>query len=47
MSKAQWELYGERAPLAKDALLAAARLKERDPHWYEAIQQVAFQELIS
>jgi hypothetical protein len=41
VSKAQWGLYGERAALAKDALLAAARLKERDPHWYEAMQQVA------
>lgn len=44
VSKAQWRLYGERAALAKDALLAAARLKERDPHWYEAMQQVAFVE---
>ncbi len=44
VSKRQWELHGERAALAKDALLAAARLKERDPHWYEAMQQVAFRE---
>jgi hypothetical protein len=34
----------DRAELAIDALLAAARLQERDPFWYEAMQQVAFQE---
>jgi Domain of unknown function (DUF4034) len=44
VSRAQWELYGERAALAKEALLAAARLKQRDPHWYEAMQHVAFEE---
>jgi Domain of unknown function (DUF4034) len=44
VSNGQWHLYGERAALAKDALLAAARLQERDPHWYEAMQEVAFEE---
>ena len=44
VSNSQWDLYRERAALAKDALLAAASLKERDPHWYEAMQQVAFEE---
>jgi hypothetical protein len=44
VSNSQWELYRERAALAKDALLAAANFKERDPHWYEAMQQVAFEE---
>jgi hypothetical protein len=44
VSDSQWQLYSERAALAKDALLAAADFKERDPHWYEAMQQVAFEE---
>jgi hypothetical protein len=44
VSNPQWKLYYQRAALAKDALLTAARLTERDPHWYEAMQQVAFQE---
>jgi hypothetical protein len=44
VSNSQWDLYRQRAALAKDALLAAANLKERDPHWYEAMQQVAFEE---
>src|SRR5271154_907333 len=44
VSNGQWRQYNERTALAKDSLLAAARLKERDPHWYEAMQQVAFRE---
>ncbi|MFY9801981.1 MAG: DUF4034 domain-containing protein [Candidatus Acidiferrales bacterium] len=44
VSNSQWRLYNQRTALAKDALLAAARLKERDAHWYEAMQQVAFEE---
>ena len=44
VSNSQWDLYRQRAALGKDALLAAANLKERDPHWYEAMQQVAFEE---
>ncbi|HXN26953.1 MAG TPA: DUF4034 domain-containing protein [Candidatus Acidoferrales bacterium] len=40
----QWDLYHERSALATDALLAAARLGERDSHWYEAMQQVAFRQ---
>jgi hypothetical protein len=35
---------GQRHQHANPVLLAAARLKERDPHWYEAMQQVAFEE---
>jgi len=44
VSNGQWRLYNSRAATAKESLLAAARLKERDPHWYEAMQQVAFRE---
>jgi hypothetical protein len=44
VSNSQWKLYYQRAAFAKDALLAAASLKERDPHWYEAMQHVAFEE---
>ena len=44
VSNGQWNLYGERAALAKEALLAAAHFRERDPHWYEAMQEVAFEE---
>jgi hypothetical protein len=44
VSRSQWDLYRERAALAQDALLTAANFKERDPHWYEAMQHVAFVE---
>jgi hypothetical protein len=44
VSNSQWKLFNERAALARDALLAAGRLKERDPHWYEVMQHVAFEE---
>jgi hypothetical protein len=44
VSNSQWDLYRERAAMAKEALLAAANFKERDPHWYEAMQRVAFEE---
>jgi Domain of unknown function (DUF4034) len=44
VSNAQWRLYYSRAAAAKDALLTAARLKDRDPQWYEVMQQVAFTE---
>lgn len=44
VSNAQWRLYYSRAAAAKYSLLAAAHFKERDPHWYEAMQQVAFRE---
>lgn len=42
VSDSQWEGYRARVLLAKEALLAAARLKERDRYWYEAMQMVAF-----
>jgi Domain of unknown function (DUF4034) len=38
-----WKLYRERNIEAEQYLLAAAQLKDRDAHWYEAMQQVAFQ----
>lgn len=44
VSDAQWKLFNERLALAKETLLGASRLKERDPRWYEAMQEVAFYE---
>ena len=43
VSNSQWNLYNERNISAEEYLLAAAHLKDRDAHWYEAMQQVAFQ----
>ena len=43
VSSSRWELYNERNITAEQHLLAAARLKDRDAHWFEAMQQVAFQ----
>lgn len=43
VSSRQWKLYNERNITAEQYLLAAARLKDRDAHWYEAMQEVAFQ----
>jgi hypothetical protein len=43
VSNSQWRLYTERNILAEQYLLAAARLKDRDAFWYEAMQEVAFQ----
>jgi hypothetical protein len=43
VSDSHWKLYNERDIAAEQHLLAAAQLKDRDAHWYEAMQQVAFQ----
>jgi len=43
VSDSQWQIYKQRNILAEQHLLTAARLKDRDPHWYEAVQEVAFQ----
>jgi len=37
----QWRLYHQRTALAKQLLLAAASLKERDPQWYSVMGFVA------
>ena len=37
-----WHLYRARTALATKTLFEAATLKERDPYWFEAMQQVAF-----
>jgi hypothetical protein len=42
VSDAQWSLYGERTALAERQLFEAARLKDRDAPWYQAMQEVAF-----
>ena len=44
VSDAQWKLFNERLVLARAALLEASRLKERDPRWFEAMQELAFDE---
>ena len=36
-----WNVFGQRIMLAESVLLDAARLKEKCPYWYEAMQQVA------
>jgi Domain of unknown function (DUF4034) len=43
VSSSRWKLYNERNITAEQYLLTAAHLKDRDAHWYEAMQQVAFQ----
>jgi hypothetical protein len=43
VSSSRWKLYNDRNITAEQYLLAAAHLKDRDAHWYEAMQQVAFQ----
>jgi hypothetical protein len=41
VSRRQWKLLRERAELARSILIEAARLKERCPYWYEAMQHVS------
>lgn len=41
VTDSQWQLLHDRTALAVQALLDAALLKERDPHWYSAMQTVA------
>jgi hypothetical protein len=43
VSNSHWKLYNQRNIAAEQYLLAAAQLKDCDAHWYEAMQQVAFQ----
>jgi hypothetical protein len=38
----QWQLFQERAALARAILRKASQLSEKDPYWYEAMQHVAF-----
>lgn len=42
VSGSQWDLFNDRNVTAERYLLEAASLKDRDPHWYEAMQGVAF-----
>jgi len=44
VSDKQWDLYNSRTALAKQTLLEAAAFKERDPHWYIIMQEVAHNE---
>jgi Domain of unknown function (DUF4034) len=44
VSGRQWRQYHARTALAKQALLEAAALKERDPHWYLVMQDIAHNE---
>ena len=37
----QWKLFNDRAETARSILVEAARLKEKCPYWYEAMQHVA------
>jgi hypothetical protein len=41
VTQSQWKLLRERAELARSTLIVAARLKEKCPYWYEAMQHVA------
>jgi hypothetical protein len=44
VSDAEWQSFNERTALAKQSLIEAARLKERDPEWYASMQRVAHHE---
>jgi Domain of unknown function (DUF4034) len=44
VGNSQWNLFHQRTVLGKQSLLEAAGLKERDPYWYAAMQQVAHNE---
>src|SRR5579863_2891919 len=44
VSDDQWKLFHERTSQAKETLLEAATLQEKDAHWYTVMQMVAFQE---
>lgn len=41
VSDTGWKLYQERVDMAAATLAEAAKLKEKCPHWYEAMQNVA------
>jgi len=44
VSNSGWDLFGERIGITKATLLEAAKLKEKCPYWYEAMQTVALAE---
>jgi len=44
VSKTQWNLFHERTREAKELLLQAATLQDKNAYWYEVTQIVAFQE---
>lgn len=44
VSDKQWQQYHARAALAKQALIEAATLKDRDAYWYFTMEHVAFRE---
>jgi hypothetical protein len=44
VSSGQWKKYRTRTAVAKQSLLEAAALKERDPHWYLVMESVAHNE---
>ncbi len=44
VSNSQWKIYRASTARAKQALLEAAQLKDRDPQWYELMQGVAHDE---
>jgi hypothetical protein len=44
VSNKQWRQYRTRTALAKQALIEAAALKDRDPHWYFVMECVAHNE---
>jgi hypothetical protein len=41
VSNRQWKQFRTRTAIAKQALLEAASLKERDPHWYFVMEGIA------
>jgi hypothetical protein len=41
VANSQWTVYNKRTELAKQTLLEAARLKERDPYWYMVMEAIA------
>jgi len=41
VSESGWNLFGQRITVAESALMDAARLNEKCPYWYEAMQNVA------
>jgi hypothetical protein len=44
VSESGWSLFHQRVELGKAALVDAARVRERCPYWYEAMQQIALAE---
>ncbi len=44
VSGSGWDSFGERIGMAKKTLLETAKLKEKCPYWYEAMQTVALAE---